>query len=57
VSIISEPLDIFNRNAFLDPVGASGKLDSNTSETVSWRGRSDPPKEPFFFDDQRDGFA
>src|SRR4030095_3460863 len=45
------------RNAFLDPVGASCKLDRNARETVSWRGRSDPPTETFFFDDQRDWFA
>src|SRR6266705_4620223 len=55
--MISEPVDIFNRNEFLDPCGASFKLDRNARETVGWRGRSDPPKETFFFDDKRDWFA
>jgi len=57
VYIIAEPLDIFHRDEFLDPGEASSKLDSNACETVGVRGRSDPSKEPFVVDDQRDGFA
>src|SRR5438128_5084917 len=54
--IISEPLDIFHRNTFLDPVGPSFKFDRHARETVGWR-RRDPPKEAFLVDDERDGFT
>src|SRR5919197_855028 len=56
VQIISEPLDIFHRNKFLDPVGTAFKFDRHARETVGWR-RRDPPKESFLVDDERDGFA
>ena len=56
LQIISEPLDIFHRNTFLDPVGPSFKFDRHSRETVGWR-RRDPPKEAFLVDDERDGFT
>src|SRR5207244_7796454 len=48
---------IFHRNEFLDPLGTSFKFDRHARETVGWRRRRDPPKESFFVDDERDGFA
>src|SRR6266516_4282012 len=57
LQVISEPLDIFHRNEFLDPVGTSFKFDRHARETVGWRRRRDPPKEAFVVDDERDGFA
>ncbi|SRR6266567_3130895 len=57
LQIISEPLDIFHWDEFLDPLGTSFKFDSRARETVGWRRRRDPPKESFFVDDERDGFA
>src|SRR5438128_7294498 len=57
LQIISEPLNIFHRDEFLDPVGTSFKFDRHARETVGWRRRRDPPKEAFVVDDERDGFA
>src|SRR5215468_5471172 len=56
LQIISEPLDIFHWNKFLDPVGPAFKFDRHARETVGGR-RRDPPKEAFLVDDERDGFA
>jgi len=56
LQIISESLDIFHRDQFLDPLRPSFKFDCHARETVSWR-RRDPPKESFLVDDERDGFA
>ena len=56
MQIISEALDIFHRDQFLDPVRPAFKFDRHARETVGWR-RRDPPKEPFLVDDERDGFA
>src|SRR5438132_4844195 len=57
LQIISEPLNIFHRDEFLDPVGTSPEFDRYARETVGWRRRRDPPKEAFVVDDERDGFA
>src|SRR5712691_2782227 len=56
LQIISEPLDIFHRDQFLDPVGPSFKFDRHARETVGWR-RRDPPEKSLLVDDERDGFA
>ena len=56
LQIISESLDIFHRDQFLDPLRPSFKFDRHARETVGWR-RRDPPKESFLVDDERDGFA
>ena len=50
LQIISESLDIFHRDQFLDPVRPSFKFDCHARETVGWR-RRDPPKESFLVDD------
>jgi len=56
LQIISESLDIFHRDQFLDPLRPSFKFDRHARETVGWC-RRDPPKESFLVDDERDRFA